>query len=110
MLSSEYEGHLATQPDQVRAMRQSPTRVPGGLCVECGRCWPCAHFTSTEGTSMEDAERLLCAPRPAPPVSPRDRTPLAPPAPGRTQLNRRPVDGHNKWVVIAVGPPVAEDR
>jgi hypothetical protein len=98
MLPSEYEEHLATQPDQVRAMRQSHTGGRAGLCAECGRCWPCAHFISAEV-----AERLL-------PMSPQDRTPLAPPAPGRTQLNRQPVDGHAEWVVIAVGPPVAEDR
>jgi hypothetical protein len=39
------------------------------------------------------------------PSPPRCRTPLARPAPGRTQLIRVPVDGQRQWVVVAVGGP-----
>jgi hypothetical protein len=107
LLPSEYEEHLATQPDEVRAMLQSHIRGgPEGRYAECRRCWLCRPYTSAQV-----AQSLRLAPKPAPPPPPQHRAVLAPPAPGRTQLIRKPVDGNSQWVVIAVGAlPDTTDR
>jgi 5-methylcytosine-specific restriction endonuclease McrA len=98
MLPSDYEEHLTEHPDKVQAILQSHIRGPHGQCVECRRCWPCRPYTSAE-----IAHHLILAPKTAPPPPPQERAPLAPPAPGRTQLIRTSVDGNRQWVVIAVG-------
>jgi hypothetical protein len=98
LLPSDYEEHLAEQPDEVRAMLHSHIRDAHGPCVECQRCWPCRPFTSAEV-----AHHLIFTPKPAPPPPPEERAALAPPAPGRTQMIRTSVDGTCEWVVIAVG-------
>lgn len=98
LLPSDYEEHLAEQPDKVQAILQSHIQGPHGQCAECRRCWPCRPYTSAE-----IAHHLILAPKPAQPPPPHERTARVPPAPGQTQLRRTSVDGNCEWVVIAVG-------